>query len=284
MTDSKRQLSVGNIAKKSGLYYVALVAIPLSILFKQEIRQGLGVEASNDTIEALTLKEQTPEFIKKTAYHEAAHAVTAMVFNRPHVRPDKITIKPEKDNFGYVSFDMKNGQMATTREDYQSILTILYAGTAADSYFSGSYEAGNSQDIETATEMAQNMIKYGMGKYVPMDYQNLINTGMLTEEVRNGVADEVVNTLFTAHSAALEIVSGYADHIQKLAEHILENPEKELTFDEVAELLGYDKENGLVYTDAETGEKYYVDAIATFFSEEETPEQLENTPEEPNNN
>ena len=103
-----------------------------------------------------------PEEKKKTAYHEAGHAIIAHLL--PSVDPVRqISIIPSGRALGYTL----TVPLEDTDSDYTTGLmeeiTMILGGRVAEKVFFDDISGGASNDIQRATEIARNMVtRYGM--------------------------------------------------------------------------------------------------------------------------
>lgn len=97
----------------------------------------------------------SPELIA-TAYHEAGHAVMAVLQGR---LVHKLTIVPGKSAFGHKRLglcEMGKGRSKASRDHLEEEVLILYAGMVAEAHFTGEYcEAGALQDLAVASRILE---------------------------------------------------------------------------------------------------------------------------------
>lgn len=72
--------------------------------------------------------------LKATAYHEAGHAVMALVLGRPI---QKVTVAPNQNYLG--ACQMQKGRFKPTRDWLEDEILILFAGMVAESQVTGQY-------------------------------------------------------------------------------------------------------------------------------------------------
>lgn len=128
-----------------------------------------------------------------TAWHEAGHAITALLLaDAPD--PVAVSIVPRGPAGGVTWMSGSDNQMAT-RDELLARLRVAVAGRAAEIIgLDGSYTAGAHNDLKVATELAESMItQWGMGErgMVVRDRQQLLLE-------REGVDDEISRMLADA--------------------------------------------------------------------------------------
>ena len=85
-----------------------------------------------------------------TAYHEAGHAVVALLLNRPVHR---VTVRPNADRLGQCEF--KKGVVRPSDDWLETEILIALAGLAAEARFTGSYARdGAERDLRYARKLA----------------------------------------------------------------------------------------------------------------------------------
>ena len=85
-----------------------------------------------------------------TAFHEAGHAVVALILGRPVHR---VTILPDRDHLGQCEF--RKGQIKATDDWLEREMLIALAGLAAEACHTGKYAWGHSsRDILYAQNLA----------------------------------------------------------------------------------------------------------------------------------
>ena len=107
---------------------------------------------------------------KHTAYHEAGHAVVALLI--PQAMPlHKVTIIPRGMALGLTSFLPEADQVDFSKEQAEAQIAVSMAGRIADEVFCKMKTAGASNDIEKATDLARRMVcEWGMSDMGPLSY------------------------------------------------------------------------------------------------------------------
>ncbi len=101
---------------------------------------------------------------KKTAYHEAGHAILAHVL--PTQDPVRlISIVPSGRALGYTLTPPTEDKYSVYKRSMQEQIAMLLAGRAAEELIFDDVSGGASNDISRATELARDMVtKYGMSE------------------------------------------------------------------------------------------------------------------------
>ncbi len=134
-----------------------------------------------DDIEASTLKIIVgtkkksmvikPEEKRKTAYHEAGHAI--MAYSLPHVDPVRmISIIPSGRALGFTLNPPTEDKYSEYRSELKEQIAMLLGGRVAEQLVFGDFSGGASNDIQRATQIAKKMVtKLGMSdKLGPVVY------------------------------------------------------------------------------------------------------------------
>ena len=103
-----------------------------------------------------------PEEKRKTAYHEAGHAVLAHLL--PSVDPVRqISIIPAGRALGYTLTVPLEDKVSVYKKGLMEEITMILGGRVAEKVFFDDISGGASNDIQRATQIARNMItRYGM--------------------------------------------------------------------------------------------------------------------------
>ena len=107
---------------------------------------------------------------KVTAYHEAGHALVAVMM--PHADPlHKVTIIPRGMALG-VTMQLPVDDRHSYSKDYlKAQLAIMMGGRIAEEMFLKHMTTGAGNDIEHATELARKMVcEWGMSELGPMSF------------------------------------------------------------------------------------------------------------------
>jgi cell division protease FtsH len=169
---------------------------------------------------------------RTTAYHEAGHAVVAVVI--PNADPlHKVSIIPRGMALGVtmqLPIDDKHNYSKVYCEDQ---LAIMMGGRIAEEIYLNQMTTGAGNDIERATEMARKMVcEWGMSELGPLSFgkkEEQIFLGReisqhrdYSEETAIRIDEEVKRIISTAYSRARAIIEQHSAAMVKVAEALLE--------------------------------------------------------------
>ena len=110
----------------------------------------------------------TDEDKKRTAWHEAGHAIISVLLEHTHPL-HKVTIIPRGQSLGSTMSLPKEDVFNRHKKELLDELCVLMAGRIAEEMFSGDISTGASGDIQMATRTARAMItQYGMSEKLGM--------------------------------------------------------------------------------------------------------------------
>jgi cell division protease FtsH len=167
---------------------------------------------------------------KRTAYHEAGHAIVGMLTDGADpVR--KISIIPRGQALG-VTFAAPDSDRFTYREtEIRARIKVALGGRAAEEVVFGVVSTGAESDIQQLTDVARQMVgRWGMNPAIgpiavlPRDgspvYPGVIDISPATQQL---IDDEVRRVVDEAHKQVLELLRGNRDKLDALAAALLEH-------------------------------------------------------------
>ncbi len=169
---------------------------------------------------------------RTTAYHEAGHAIVAMV--APHADPlHKVSIIPRGMALGItmqLPTDDKHNYSKVYCDDQ---LAILMGGRIAEEIYLQQLTTGAGNDIERASDMARKMVcEWGMSQLGPMSFgkkdeqiflgREIAQHRDYSEETAIKIDEEVKRIISNAYSRAEVIIKGHSDGLIRVAEALLE--------------------------------------------------------------
>jgi cell division protease FtsH len=176
-------------------------------------------------------KEQ--DDIKKTAYHEAGHAIVAK-FTEGSDPVEQISVISRGASGGVTVYLPEKDRKFLYKKQMLAWLRTGVAGRAAEEIFLEDISTGASNDIRQVTEIAKQMIMdYGMSEKLGMvKYGDLEETKHLgysygggreySEDVARIIDQEVKKLVDDAYKDALGILREKKDYVEKLVKMLLE--------------------------------------------------------------
>lgn len=195
----------------------------------------------------------TPEDKRRTAYHEAGHALVTWLVPDSD-RPMKVSIIPRGQSLGVNISVPEEERYHHGLNYFKARLVMTMGGRAADRLIYGQPYAGAESDLKQATKMARYMVTHwGMSdKLGPMSFrigEEHVFLGKEIQEPRDfseGTAqiidEEVQKLLREADDNAITLLREHRSDLDAIAEALLQR--EELQREEIEELLKRNQENG----------------------------------------
>ena len=190
----------------------------------------------------------SPENKRKTAYHEAGHALVGW-FVPNGSRVHKITIIPRGRALGVTWSLPDDDQLNYDESEARATLTHLLAGRAAEILVYNENSSGVENDLQRATELARNMVtRWGMSEGIgAVAYPDTETHPFLGREMSTGTRAysedaaklidlEVRKTIEAADMAARNLLIEKRDLFEALTDALVE--EEELDEARIREILG----------------------------------------------
>ena len=174
----------------------------------------------------------TDEEKKNTAYHEAGHAIVAVLL--PDADPlHKVTIIPRGSALGVTMQLPLDDKHTYTKAFLRTRLAILMGGRIAEEMFLDHMTTGAGNDIEQATEMARKMVcEWGMSAMGPLTFGKKEEQIFLGREITQHrdyseatairIDSEMGSFVKTGYDVAKKIITENSDALVKIAEALLE--------------------------------------------------------------
>jgi cell division protease FtsH len=188
----------------------------------------------------------TQEDKRKTAYHEAGHAL--VTWKEPHSdRPLKVSIIPRGQSLGMNLNIPEEERFHFGMDHFKARLITLMGGRAADRLVYGQPYAGEESDLKQATRLARYMITHwGMSERLgPMSFrigEEHVFLGKEIQEQRDfseGTAqiidEEVQRLLREADQRAYALLQEHRHELDRIADALLQR--EELSREEIDRLL-----------------------------------------------
>ena len=195
--------------------------------------------------EPLTLIEK-----RRTAYHEAGHALCALYQSEadPLV---KVSIIPRGIAGGITWSQPDEDKIDISESEMMARLVMALGGRAADRLIYGQANSGASQDLKQATRWARMMVtQFGMSdKLGPVAYRtgeehtflgkDIYESRDFSEGTARLIDEEVQRILREADKRAFDLIVEHRDDLEKLVEALVQD--EEMDREEVEKLLGISK-------------------------------------------
>jgi cell division protease FtsH len=188
----------------------------------------------------------TPEDKRRTAYHEAGHALVTWKVPGGD-RPIKVSIIPRGQTLGVNLSVPEEERFHYGQDHFKAKLVMMMGGRAADRLVYGQPYAGAEMDLKQATRLARNMVTHwGMSDRLgPIGLrigEEHVFLGKEIQEQRDfseGTAqiidEEVQRLVREADDRAYELLQTHREQLDHLVEALLQK--EELHRDEIDELL-----------------------------------------------
>jgi cell division protease FtsH len=209
-------------------------------------------ENAYDRIKMGTSREDplTDEEKRRTAYHEAGHALCALY--QPEADPlVKVSIIPRGMAGGVTWSQPDEDRIDVSQSELMAKLVMAMGGRAADRLMNGQANSGASQDLKQATRLARMMVtQFGMSeKLGPVAYRtgeehtflgkDIYESRDFSEGTARLIDEEVQRILREADQRAYDLLVEHRGDLDKLVDALVQN--EEMDRDEVETLLGIDK-------------------------------------------
>jgi cell division protease FtsH len=169
---------------------------------------------------------------KRTAYHEAGHALIARALEDSD-DVYKVTIIPRGQALGVTQMYPSEDRLGATASQLQSKLAVFMGGRAAEELIFNEITTGAHNDIQQATRIARAMVtEYGMSiglgpinfggegeVFVGKDYSRVRTH---SEETSQMIDQEVHSLINNAYSKAMNILKTNIEILHKVANTLLE--------------------------------------------------------------
>lgn len=178
-------------------------------------------------------KETEEEDLRKTAYHEAGHAIVSK-FTPGSDPVEQVSIIPRGMTGGVTVYIPEKERRTLYKTQMLAWLRSGVGGRAAEELFLDDISSGASADIEQATEVAKEMVmKYGMSEKLGMvKYGDLDETTHLgysygggrdfSEETAKAIDAEVKRLIDEAYVDAKKVLTEQKEYVEKLVDLLLE--------------------------------------------------------------
>jgi cell division protease FtsH len=183
---------------------------------------------------------------RRTAYHEAGHALCAILEPKAD-KIDRVSIIPRGQAGGVTMFQRDEDKVDRSLSELSAQLVMAMGGRAADKVVLGEPLSGAIMDLKHATRIARIMVtQLGMSDRLgPVYYQQgedhvflgkeIIEQRTFSEGTARLIDEEIQRILSEAETRAIELVKTHREQLDRLAEALLVH--EELDRDDVEKIM-----------------------------------------------
>jgi cell division protease FtsH len=169
-----------------------------------------------------------------TAFHEAGHALVALMTPEHSDPVHKVTIIPRGMALGLTQTLPEEDRLNYTQDQIYAIIRYAMGGRAAEELIFGHFSTGASNDLQQGTNWARQMVtEYGMSEVLgPVSYadaggdvflgRDLATRKEYSESKAQAIDEEISGILSQKYAEAMEILTGNRDTLVAIAEGLLE--------------------------------------------------------------
>ena len=171
---------------------------------------------------------------KKTAYHEAGHAIIAHVL--PTQDPvQQISIIPSGNALGYTLNPPKEDKHSVYKKELKDKIAMLLGGRAAEELIFDDVSGGASNDIQRATDIAKKMVTqlgmsdvlglraFGSGQGEVFLGRDFSSTQDYSDETASKIDNEIHSIISEAYENAKRILTENMSKMHFIAEFLVKN-------------------------------------------------------------
>ncbi|SMC09849.1 AAA family ATPase [Nitratiruptor tergarcus] len=207
------------IAKEAALYVIRknLKVITEEILIEQINNVKYGQKIDKKRIRNLE------KDLKKTAYHEAGHAVLSYLL-LPDIKIEQVTVTPRAETLGFVSYSDEFISNVSKQELFYDICVALAGRIAKMKKFPEEGEdTGAMQDLEQATWEAYNLVAtFGMDEEIGYIHIDTLNQNVSKELFKKKVEERIAYWIEKATKETKQLVDKHWDKIEKVAQALIQ--------------------------------------------------------------
>jgi cell division protease FtsH len=214
---------------------LANVVNEAALLAASREHEAVTMADFEDALEKLILGTErrillSPEERRRTAYHEAGHAIVAML--TPGADPvRKVSIIPRGVALGVTLSAPEADRFSYDRPYLLGKIKVALGGRVAEELAFGEVTTGAQADIKDVTQLARNMVGlWGMSDEIgplalaPDETQGpLLGPGDVSPDTTKAVDDEVRRMVLEALDEVRDLLADHRDQLDMLANALLEH-------------------------------------------------------------
>ena len=209
---------------------LANLANEAALLAARREREQVTMADFSDALEKIELGAArkltlTPADKRRTAYHEAGHALVGMM--TPGADPvRKISIIPRTQSLGVTVSAPERDRFNYDKQSLVAHIMVATGGRAAEEVVYGDETTGAESDIRQATNLARNMVgRFGMSDEIgfltvlPQDGNGSYpGYSEVSERTRQRIDEEMKRIVGEAHDEAVQLLGENRERLEALAD------------------------------------------------------------------
>ena len=180
------------------------------------------------------IKEQAKNRLERTAYHEVGHFILHEEIDKEFTKVTYVSIIPTDDYLGVNTYERNEVIFRQTEEELIEAIAINLAGDIALEIKFGESDAGKSEDLEKATNIARNMVlrcamrnsrgyTTTLGSRSSFSRNNSLQLSDLSNEQKNELVKQIDLFLHEGYKQAYDILNEHQKQLDTLAKALMEN-------------------------------------------------------------
>jgi cell division protease FtsH len=205
-----------------------------ALLAARRKHEQVAMSDFSDSLEKIVLGAERKIMLseadrRRTAYHEAGHALVGML--TPGADPvRKISIIPRSRSLGVTVSAPETDRFNYDDQGLLAHISVATGGRAAEEVVYGDQTTGAESDIRQATQLARQMVgRFGMSKEIgfvavlSQDVEASALQGLteVSEHTRQRIDAEVKRIIEDAHDEAIQLLTEHRDRLDSLADALL---------------------------------------------------------------
>mgnify|MGYP001618322963 CR=1 FL=1 len=203
------------------LYILAAIRNNQDYITEEILIEQINIIKYGTKLEGNKLKN-FEEDLKRTAYHEAGHAVLSFIL-RPEILIEQVTISPRSESLGFVSYKIEDYLENVSKEEIMNNICVLLAGRISKikKFGKSGLESGSMNDLEQATAQAYFAIaNLGMDDELGYISINLISNN-INKILYRQIEERLLDWIKSATCQTEDLVEKNWDKIMSLAELLI---------------------------------------------------------------
>lgn len=207
-----------NLINEAAIHASKKDQLTVKITDFEEARDRMLIGRQSKTI---LLSEQERRLI---AYHEAGHAIVALMLPEVSDPLHKVTIIPRGESLGVTHSLPERDKHSVTQEELMAKITMTLGGRAAEELVLDSVTTGAASDFQSASAKARAMVcRYGMSSVLGLvHYDPTSRSFRYSGHTARLIDEEVIRIVNVCHERALEILRAEREKLEQLAMALLE--------------------------------------------------------------